>query len=515
MSWIKTLTEALNQSLKSKLDKKEAFGTFAKKADLFSRSYNDLKDKPRYAEVATTGSYNDLVDKIPYATVGASLGEYQLEYKDNSYNSTPINTQLSFVVKKEENPYLGYGSAYYTIFRDSEGLVTLAMQPRNNIDYPYFLPSNTVHVNGPEGRSISSFGGFNVINGKLYIYEGYPDYGLFIADLNNKYSDDNVWKVDAEYISLPDSFYRTQWGRLSKVQINAIEYCDEYYYIHVNKEASSVYVEGDVVVYKTSDFVTYEATPIKVGHPVQGYSVDHTLKMCGDKLVVMPDRSPAPFYVLDSEHDNWIEIPNMIDDPSRFGTIKYSLYNETLNIVTVFFGGDAYVCDASKLLDVDNFSWKKINDPVEHDFESSMNYVDHIVPDQFNHLDKPVSVIGTYYRYYYSYDGYTWHAVEVNDYRNICFVNIVNGNFLIYALKANGESGLLWIRMSNGIVVANTEYSGYTDVTSELAVAIRNKIGFVEPPPFDGAYKLKCTVVDGVPTYTWEEDIPDGDEVSY
>lgn len=502
MSWIKTLTEALNQSLKSKLDKKEATETFAKKTDLFSRDYADLKNKPRYAEVATTGSYNDLVDKIPYATVGASTWENDLSYYDNLSHTTPINKQLKTVVIKEEDSFFGYVSAYYSLFLDDYGRAILVKKKSSGFDHSGFLSSDTTYIKSPDGHAISYYG-FNIINGKLYIYEGYPNYGLFVADLNNRYSDDDAWKVDAEYISLPDSLYRKKYGTVQKVTAS-VEYCDGYYYVHLDKESNTTYAKGDVTVYRTQDFVTYETTPIKVGDPIRGYPARRIIKMWGDKLVVMPDRSVEPFYVLDSVNNEWIEIPNMDNDPSHSSSINYSLYNETLDMVTVFFGNSAFVCDASKLLDVDDFSWTKLKQPIERNFETGISYIDHIIPDIYNKLDRPVSVIGTYYGYYYSYDGYTWHAVVLANYHSVCFVNVYEGQFLIYAYRYNYEN-IRHILLSSGISIANTEYDGYRDVTSELAMAVRNKIGFVEPPPFDGTYNLKCTVVDGVPTYTWEE----------
>lgn len=58
-----TVKAFVSSELKDKISKKEANNTFAKKEELFSRDYNDLKNAPILSAVATDGLYTSLSNK--------------------------------------------------------------------------------------------------------------------------------------------------------------------------------------------------------------------------------------------------------------------------------------------------------------------------------------------------------------------------------------------------------------------------------------------------------------------
>ena len=520
MSWIKTLTEALNQSLKNKLDKKEASEIFAKKTELFSKSYRDLTNKPQFASVAYTGTYKALEDKIPYVTKNAELRRYSMTYQDSNFEQSAIKDTYIHITydnsiknRNSRKYYFIDGVSFSSPEDDKIAIISL---------YPYDLTFGSIKtslvtfldtsdITDPSIRfSASTIKAYmSVANGKIFFNSEYPKYALYMVDLESKYYDaSGTWYVKPEKIEVPMSVYDNKQTRCT---VTKVVYFKENYYMFFDKDKYS-FGENVTTVYKTSDFVTFEETPMKlITTGTRKQEVDYeNLIVCNDCLICVPDYSVVDCYIT--------------EDGSEWKTFKNPKQESGIQIKTVFCddthgliyanSGTSYthigVASVADILSEVEEPWSLLKQPPEHSFNDTYVYIEHF-------SDEHITIIANSYGgFYYSYDGYHWHFITYSrDDGSVSFVMPKDGAY-IYHQRIYETDTIDFVRMNAGLAKAVPEYEDeFNDITGEVSVMVFNKMGYPEAPLNDGTYNLKCTVVDGVPTYTWEEAIPDGDEVSY
>lgn len=509
MSWIKTFTEALNQSLKTKLDKKEAFGIFAKKTELFSRDYKDLKNKPNYAVVARTGSYKDLDDQIPYITKNTELSRYSMIYRD-SYDEESAIKDLSMRMTYDNSIKNRHSRKYYFIdgnsFIGPEGdkIAIISLSPYD-LEFGSISTSDvtfldTSDITDPSIR-IESFmlkNYMSVANGKIFFNSSYPKYELYSVDLESRYfGADGKYYVKPEKIEVPVSVYD---NKQTRCLVTKVVYFKENYYMFFDKNKYS-FGENVTTVYKTSDFVTFEETPMKLitTGPYEQPVAYKNLIVCNDCLICIPNRSVEDCYIT--------------EDGSTWKTFKNPRQESEWDIKTVFCddthgliyanSGTSYthigVASVADILSEVEEPWSILKQPPEFNFNDTYSYIEHFPDEHITIIAKAFS------GFYYSYDGYHWHFIAYSsDNGTVSFIMPTDGDYIYHQYNYETDT-TEFVKMNAGLVKADPIYGGFHDITGEVSVMVFDKMGYPEAPLNDGTYNLKCTVVDGAPTYTWEE----------
>lgn len=175
------------------LDEKHIPDTIARKSDIPESvtSWNDLEDKPVFAEVATSGSWNDLTDK-PF---GESATEWKLVASGEQIGSSVHDVTMNFTAVVGRT----YGLKVYGIENGGKSIIVIRYAPCTAVE---LMPGYTLYQISESGTSVYGQSGSTNKQWTFHSVETGP-YGLII----NVYEEVEVeTTLDEKYI--PDTIAR-------------------------------------------------------------------------------------------------------------------------------------------------------------------------------------------------------------------------------------------------------------------------------------------------------------------
>lgn len=531
MSWLESFSNAIKSSIASKLDKKEANAVFAKKTDLFSKEYSDLKNTPNLSAVAVSGKYRDILDK-PKNSIGVDKVDREYLIDQDGKGAS-----LDAVYMLDAYTTIGFGfdpyqlKAYvYMINPESEdGMKCMRYDTSFDDEQIELLAASTIKLYSVYDR----FGDIRIIVASSNYYNHDGTAPMFFTNLTEDGS-----LVDPKHILL--EFYESYWP--TKDRPKAIV-------------CSEIYEDG----WSTNRYVAIMDRPLAESDPIaSAYYSSNLYAWTPSDLNVKLNTSPSPynhigydsiiassygvgdnqyhFVAWGNSQDNNYKMAcsvnginwNYVEDiTSKIQASSLTLSHPFSNVILAATSNGEFITSD----DLD--TWNIFCKITKHGLPESVSYGENVDSSDYSakwqlvaRYDADVEVIFSSTKFLedelvrVKIDGYSM-SEDVDPF--LLTACTADGYLNVYVLARERvyETGrytgnIFLYTFSYGLVNSDVVPE---DLTKKVAEYIRPYMripkAIQNPPSSDGTYNLKCEVVDGVPTYTWKEAVPDGDEVSY
>ena len=203
MGWLETTLNGLATQIKSKLSKKEADEIFQKKKDAFNGNYKDLKNKPKFAKIATSGEWSDIKNGPYPVSYGFSF------YKKPAWGITEFESSKKYWAIDHRGVetsvmdlycFMKENGIYYCDYTNN---MKYCHTPPNDIDdleIDNFYVFNNIYWEKGEGKNTIYI--VTIKNSdKIYIAKGQNDFYSSVLPFSTSVID--IMKIDDSLVVIP------------------------------------------------------------------------------------------------------------------------------------------------------------------------------------------------------------------------------------------------------------------------------------------------------------------------